>query len=180
MKNSVKTKKTLPLTISQCLCFVSLIMCSAFFVLGLSNVYGAESYTKNDKPFGTSLDDWMDKWWTWWIATNVDQSTPKPDGCIINKNNSMVMLMETTVTGKPHQVCEISSNQGIIVPLWTAFWEASTPEYMNKSYLELSKAAREIGDLGAITSLVRIDGVPVGKLDVVSSMRGGSLDYEIN
>ena len=180
MKNSVKTKKTLLLTISSCLCFVSLIMCSAFFVLEVSNVYGAESYTKNDKPFGTSLDGWMDKWWTWWIATNIDQATPKPDGCIINKNNSMVMLMETTVTGKIHQVCEISSNQGIIVPLWTAFWEASTPEYMNKSYAELSNAAREIGDLGATTSLVRIDGVPVGKLDVVSSMRGGSLDYEIN
>jgi hypothetical protein len=90
------------------------------------------------------------------------------------------MLMETTVIGKPHQVCEISSSQGIMVPLWTAFWEASTPEYMNKSFQELSKAAREIGDLGAITSLVKVDGVPIGKLDVVSSMRGGPLDYKIN
>jgi hypothetical protein len=45
---------------------------------------------------------------------------------------------------------------------------------MNKSYEELSKAAREIGDLGAITSLVKVDGVPISKLYVVSSMRGGS------
>jgi hypothetical protein len=179
MKNSVNAK-TLSLTVVPCLSFVTLIFCSTFFVLGSSYVYGAEFYSKNEKPFGIPLDVWMDKWHTWWTATNTDQATPKPDGCLMNKNNSVVMLMETTVTGKPHQVCDISSKQGIIVPLWTAFWEASTPEYMNKSYAELSKAARELGDLGAITSLVRVDGVPVGKLDVVSSMRGGSLDYKIN
>jgi hypothetical protein len=152
----------------------------SFILFGTSNAYGVETYSKNDKPFGLSLDKWMDKWWTWYITNTVDEATPKPGGCLMNKSQSMVMLMETTVTGKPHQVCEISSNQGIIVPLWTAFWEASTPEYMNKSYKELSKAAREQGDLGAITSLVTVDGAPVGKLDVVSSMRGGSLDYKIN
>jgi hypothetical protein len=51
---------------------------------------------------------------------------------------------------------------------------------MNKSYQELSKAAREVGNLGAITSLLKVDEVPIGKLDVVFSMRGGSLDYKIN
>jgi hypothetical protein len=162
------------------LCIATLLACSAFYLLGYSNAFGAESYSKNDKPFGIPLDGWMDKYWTWWITTNIDQATPKPGGCIINKTSSMVMLVETTVIGKPHQVCEISSNQGIMIPLWTAFWEASTPEYMNKSYQELSKAAREIGDLGAITSLVTLDGKPIGKLDVVSSMRSGSLDYKIN
>ena len=100
----------------------------------------------------------------------------------MNKSGSMVMLMETTVTGKPHQACEISSNQGIIVPLWTAFWEASTPEYMNKSYAELSKAAREQGDLGAITSLVTVDGAPVGKLrcGVINARRFSRLQDKFN
>jgi hypothetical protein len=156
------------------------VIFTIFILIGFSSAYGVESYSKNDIPFGSPLDAWMDKWWTWWITTTIDGATPTPDGCIINKSSSMVMLMETTVTGNPHQVCQISSNQGIIVPLWTAFWEASTPEYMNKSYQDLSKAARELGDLGAITSLVTVDGATVGKLDVVSSMRGGSLDYKIN
>jgi len=88
--------------------------------------------------------------------------------------------MDTGVNGKPHQKCEVSSTQGIMVPLWTGFWEASTPEFMNKSYQELSKAAREQADLGAITSLVKVDGVQVAKLDEVSSTRAGSLDYKIN
>ena len=92
----------------------------------------------------------------------------------------MVALMDTIVSGKPHQVCEISSTQGIMIPLWTAFQEDSTPKYDNLSYAQLSKAAREVLDLGAITSLVKVDGKPVAKLDVVSSMRGGSLDYKIN
>jgi len=56
---------------------------------------------------------------------------------------------------EPHQSCEISSTQGIIVPLWTALQEASTPEFMNRSYEELSKAARGMGDLGVVTSLVK-------------------------
>jgi len=157
-----------------------LIFSGSVVLFGFSNVYGVETYSKNDVPFGTPLDVWMDKWWTWYITNSVDEATPKPDGCLMNKNASMVMLMETTVTGKPHQKCEISSKQGIIVPLWTAFWEASTPEYMGKSYAELSKAAREQADLGAITSLVKVDGAPVGKLDVISSMKSGSLDYKIN
>lgn len=184
MKNSVIAKKTLSLTVALCLSFAAL-MCSAFFVLGSSNAYGAEAYSKNDKPFGTSLEGWMNNWWKWWITTNIDQATPKPDGCIMNKNSSMVMLMETTVTGKPQQKCEISSKQGIIVPLWTAFMEDSVSQtgeqpFKGNSYEQLSKAAREIGDLGAITSLVKVDGVPVGKLDVVSSMRGGTLDNKTN
>jgi hypothetical protein len=62
----------------------------------------------------------------------------------------------------------------------SAFFEDSAPEYNNYTYEQLSKAAREVGDLGAITSLVKVDGKPVAKLDVVSSMRGGALDYKIN
>ncbi len=159
---------------------ISISVITFALFMGSSATYGLNVFSKSEAPFDTPSDVWMNKWWTWWITTTPDEATPKPDGCLINKSESMVMLMETTVSGNPHQVCEISSTQGIIVPLWTAFWEASTPEYMNKSYQELSKAARENGDLGAITSIVKVDEVPVSKLDVVSSMRAGSLDYKIN
>jgi hypothetical protein len=152
----------------------------AFILLGLSYTYGIEFYSKDDAPFGTQLDNWMSKWWTWWITTNIDEATPKLDGCLIHDMGSMVALMDTTVPNAPHQVCEISANQSIMIPLWTAFWEASTPEYMDYTYEQLSQEARVGGDLGAVTSLVRVDGRQVAQLDVVSSMRGGSLDYKIN
>jgi hypothetical protein len=164
-----------------------LVICFTFFVLtGLAKTFGVDVYSKNDTPFGSPLDVWMSKWWTWWITTTTDEATPKPDGCIMNKSNSMVFLMETTVFGKPHQVCEISSKQGIVVPLWTAFMEDSISEqgeqrFKGKTYEQLSKAAREEADLGAVTSLVKVDGIPVGKLDVVSTMPpSGLLDYKIN
>lgn len=162
------------------LLLVALIISSTLVFIGITNVYGVGTYSKDDTPFGSPLDVWLNKWWSWWISTTGDDVPPKSGGCLANTTGSMVMLMETAVTGKPHQVCNISSSQGIVVPLWTAFWEASTPENMNKTYQELSKLAREQGDIGAITSLIKVDGVPVAKLDVVSSLRGGSLDYKIN
>lgn len=160
--------------------FVDAGSSTLLILFGLSNAYGVELYSKDDAPFGVPLDVWMSRWWTWWVTPTIDEATPKPDGCLIHNMDSMVALMDTTVPGKPHQVCEILSTQGIMIPLWTAFWEASDPQYESYTYEQLSKAAREIADLGAITSLVKVDGRPVAKLDVVSSMRGGSLDYKIN
>lgn len=156
------------------------MLCSVyFFILGVSNVNG-EVYSSDDKPFGTSKDVWLSNFWTWWVKRTADEVPPKPEGCLINNSSSMVMLMETTVSGKPHQVCKISSTQGIIIPLWVAFMEDSTPEFHNYTYEQLSKAAREMFNLGAVTSLVKVDGNPIAKLDVVSSMRSGKLDYKIN
>lgn len=160
-------------------CTLTMLITFSLF-MGSSAVYGIGLYSKSDAPGGTPSDVWIDKWWSWWITTTADEATPKPAGCLINQSDSMVMLMDTGVNGKPHQVCEISSTDSIMMPLWTAFWEDSTPEFSNYTYAQLTKAARELGDLGGITSIVRLDGVPIAKLDVVSSMRAGSLDYKIN
>ena len=164
---------------------IILLSSTFFFLIGSLSAYGVEFYSKDDAPAGIPQDAWMSKWWTWWVTPTIDEATPKPDGCLIHDMGSMVALMDTTVSGKPHQVCEISSNQSIMIPLWTAFWEDSISENGEQplkgyTYEQLSKVAREKGDLGAITSLVNIDGSPVAKLDVVSSMRSGSLDYKIN
>jgi hypothetical protein len=162
------------------LMLIALVGSIFFILMGLSSAYGVDFYAENEEPFGVPKDVWMSKWWTWWIIPTIDEATPKPNGCLINNTSSVVFLMDTGVSGRPHQVCEISSTQGIMIPLWTAFFEDSTPEYDSYTYEDLSKAAREISDLGAITSLVKVDGKPVAKLDVVSSMRGGALDYKIN
>jgi hypothetical protein len=165
---------------------LAVLFTSSFFILfGSSSAYGVELYTENDSPFGVPLDVWMSRWWTWWVTPTIDEATPKPDGCLIHDMGPMVALMDTVVSGKPHQVCEISTTQGIMIPLWTAFWEDSISEKGEQplkgyTYEQLSIAAREIGNLGAITSIVNVDGRPVAKLDVVSSLRSGTLDYKIN
>jgi hypothetical protein len=160
--------------------FCMIISSIIFVFAGLSNAFGVEVYSKVDKPFGSELDAWVNKFWQWWVPVTIDEATPKPDGCLINSSNPMVMLMETTVKDPPRQICTVSSTQGIAIPLWGAFMEASTSEFQNYTYEQLSKVAREEADLGAVTSLVKVDGSQVAKLDVVSSMRSGKLDYKIN
>ena len=161
--------------------FTILFTLSIYFIFyELQSVMQPKYIQKTSSVLGLLPDDWIGKWWTWWMKTNVGGIEPVPNGCIINKTSSMVMLMDTAATGRPQQACEISSSQGIMVPLWTGFWDADNAEDENKTYAELSKMAREQVDLGAVTSLVKVDNMPMAKLDVVSSMRGGSLDYKVN
>jgi hypothetical protein len=147
---------------------------------GLSSVYALELYSKNEMPKGIPYDTWVSQYWNWWLDLNTDEATPTADGCLMNESGSMIMLMETTVEGSPHQVCNISSNQSLIIPLWIAWCD--TGDHKGLSDEQLTKCAREEYNLGKIGSQVKIDGsaVPLADLDVVMSLISGSLDYDIN
>jgi hypothetical protein len=147
---------------------------------GINSVYAVELFSKDEKPFGVSYDDWVAKFWNWWIGTSTDEATPKLGGCLINKSDSMVMLMETADTSSAQQKCVISSAQGIIVPMWIAWCSTGDPGHEHDSDAQLTKCAREGSNLGNIRSDVKVDGVPVAKLDVKMSMISGKLDYKIN
>lgn len=155
------------------------MICSTF-PLGLSKAYGVELYAKDDSPFGAPLDVWVSKWWTWWIMNTIDEATPKPGGCLVYESGSMITLMDTIVSGKPHQVCTISSTQGIMIPLWSGWCDSGAPGLAQASHEDILKCVREEVNLGAVTSVVKVDGSQIAKLDEVSSMRGGTLDYKIN
>jgi hypothetical protein len=160
---------------------ISLLSMSIWTIFNSSSAVSAvEFYSKNEAPFGTTYDDWIGKWWNWWFKTYSGGTFPTDGGCLINNSESLLMFMDTAISGKPHQNCEISSNQGIMIPLWTGVFEDSVPEYDSYTYEQLSKGAREELDLGAVTSLVKVDGIIVAKLDEVSSMKLGTLDYKIN
>jgi hypothetical protein len=137
-------------------------------------------FSKDEAPFGVSYDDWVSKYWNWWVAQSIEEATPKQNGCSINKSESLVMLMETTVGGSPYQVCEISSTQGILIPLWIAWCSTSNAGHEHDSDEQLTKFAREEFNLDNIRSDVKVDDLPVAKLDVRMSLISGSLDYKIN
>lgn len=165
----------------------SLLISSIFFVFfGLSHVYGVDVYSKDDKPFGMPYSVWISEWWKWFITNTVDEATPKPDGCIIHNFGTMVGLTNPSTATNTRQVCEISSTQGIMINLWSGWMESSISKdgvkskYYGYSYEGLSKAAREEADLGTINANVQVDGIPIAKLNEVSSMRSGVLDYKIN
>jgi hypothetical protein len=60
-------------------------------------VYAVQLFSKTEKPFGVSHDDWVSKYWNWDNSLTTKQFTPKPGGCIINNSNSLVMLVDPIV-----------------------------------------------------------------------------------
>jgi hypothetical protein len=164
--------------------FLFLSIFFAFF--SLHSIYGAiELFSKDEKPFGVPYDDWVARYWNWDSSLNTDEFTPKPDGCIINKSESMVMLLNSAVEGSVHQECTISSKQGIMIPLWMAWCDSGTDliHLQNPNFNldeQLTKCAREVYNLGNIRSVVTVDGIPTADLDVKLSSASGSVEYQIN
>lgn len=141
------------------------------------SVYGVGVYSKDESPFGISYNDWLSKYWNWTASLNPEEFTPKPDGCIFN-NSSMVMLIDTVVQGSPHMKCEISSKQGVMIPLWIAWCDNhEKPNYTGE---QLVTCAREQYNLGNIGSKVMVDDRLIADLNVRMALESGKLDYKIN
>jgi hypothetical protein len=91
------------------------------------------------------------------------------------------MLMNTAnVVSPPTQVCKISANEGIMIPLWIG-WCDSGSNGRTATDEQLLKCAKQ-QNLGNIRSDVKVDSVLVAKLDVKQTVAPGSssLDYKIN
>jgi len=146
-----------------------LLCCSMVFVFpGLHSVYGLGIFSKGEKPFGKSYDEWNSEYWNKWLAKSTAQATPQPGGCLVANNDykseSMVMLMETVdVSFPPTQECQISSNEGIIVPLYIA-WDQHDNTPQSCQVINLPQCTKLL-NLGNIVSYVKVDGIPVAKLD---------------
>ena len=127
-------------------------------------------YSKNESPLGTTHEDWVAKWWNWSYPIGIDPETNtftglKENGCLMNKENSMVMLVDTSAGGKWTQQCKISQGNGILIPIWTGECNKAEKECQTYSFEQLKKAARGY-DLGKIKGEVKVDNIPIAKLDV--------------
>jgi hypothetical protein len=143
------------------------------------NMANAVEFYSNTETPNVPYNKLVADYWNWEVSLSSAESEPEPSGCLVYDAGSAVMLKGPAVQGSPHQVCEISSNQTIMIPLWVA-WCDNTPGGRERDpNVPLSKCAREEYNLGNIKSNVVLDGKLVARLDVRMSIVSGSLDYKI-
>ena len=167
-----------------------LILIASFLLIVFCNfinsyvVHAVAVFPGSEKPFGTTYDEWVAKFWNWWLSLSAEGATPKPDGCLANKLGSLVMMLEVSEVSDVHQTCEISSSQGIMIPLWVAWCDNITDKDRIRANAnlsqELSRCARDYYSVGDIDSNVKIDGVPLADLDVINQFRSGEAVYKVN
>src|SRR5947208_917016 len=104
--------------------------------------YVVDFYSKDESPFGITYDNWVAKYWNWDYSIPIE---PETNG--FAKENSMVMLVDTAAGGIWNQKCTISSNEGILIPIWTGECDQGSKGYESYSFKQLSDCARGF-DLG--------------------------------
>lgn len=130
--------------------------------------YAIDVFHKDELPFGKPNEDWVQDWWRWNAAIPGDPETTfagvKENGCLINKEGPVAMLMDPAIGGVHHQICEISPNQGILIPAWSALCSGALKGNENKSMKELSDCARQY-NLGKVTVNAWVDNKPLAQVN---------------
>lgn len=156
--------------------FLTCIAAIYFLTVSLVTGYDVEFYTKDEHPFGISYSDWVAKFWNWDFSIPIDSQTNtlaglKDNGCLMHKENSMVMLVDTAAGGIWNQKCTISRTEGILIPIWTGECDQALKGFESYSFKQLSECARAY-DLGIVKGQVKVNDIPVATLDAV--------DYKTN
>lgn len=156
--------------------FLTCIAAIYFLTVSLVAGYDVEFYTKDEHPFGISYSDWVAKFWNWDFSIPIDSQTNtlaglKDNGCLMHKENSMVMLVDTAAGGIWNQKCTISRTEGILIPIWTGECDQALKGFESYSFKQLSECARAY-DLGIVKGQVKVNDIPVATLDAV--------DYKTN
>ncbi len=151
---------------------------AAIFLLSISIAagYNVEFYSNHESPFGVSNSDWVAKFWNWDFSIPFDSQANtlaglKDNGCIIHRENSMVMLIDTAAGGIWKQKCIISHTEAILIPIWTGECDQALKGFEGFSFKQLSDCARAY-DLGIIKGQVKVNDRPVATLDAI--------DYKTN
>jgi hypothetical protein len=144
---------------------MSVLLYSATVMVPMA--YAIDVFHKDEVPFGKPYEDWVQDWWKWNAAIPGDPVTTfagvKENGCLINNDGPVAMLIDPAIGGQHHQKCEISSNQGILIPAWSALCSGATKGNENKSFKELSECARQY-NLGKVTVNAWVDNKPLAQV----------------
>jgi hypothetical protein len=157
--------------------YILLSLATIYYItVPVATGYNASFYSKGESPFGISYGGWVEKYWNWDLSIPLDPKTNNmlglnENGCLLHRENAMVMLADTAAGGIWNQKCTISHNAGILIPIWTGECDRGLKGFETASFKQLSECARD-SDLGKVKGQVKVDGIPVATLDAI--------DYKTN
>jgi hypothetical protein len=136
-----------------------LVLLFVFLFYGFSDVLGFELYSKESSPNGIPYNDWIAKWWNWWI------SVPNPGDkgfseCTIGEINQTVLLMNPVV-GEASNRCTISTGHSVLLTSLTGECDTGSDYTRNyKTPLDCAIQSDEFPEIMGVT----IDGTKLGNL----------------
>ena len=84
------------------------------------------------------------------------------NGCLMDDLGPAVIVINTAIGGTTNQNCNIKSDQGIFVQLWSGECDTAQPGLERGDYNKILKCAREL-DLGSVKGKVNVDGTLVAE-----------------
>ena len=74
---------------------ITSILLSSGLLSVIPNVHAIGTFSKDDRPFNMTNDEWAAEYWNKWIGKNADEATPQAGGCLLvnddNKTEPMIM-----------------------------------------------------------------------------------------
>ena len=173
---AAKMVRILDSTINLNLYILLSLLATYYITVPVVSGYNVDFYSQGESPFGISYGDWVAKYWNWDVSIPLDPKSNNllglsENGCLVHRENSMVMLADTAAGGIWNQKCTISHNAGILIPIWTGECDQGTKAFETHSFKQLSDCARGF-DLGKVKGQVKVDNISVATLD--------ALDYKTN
>src|SRR5918999_126377 len=123
-------------------------------------------YSRDDKPFGRTWEEWTSKWWQWLLSIpkennpGIDTTGEKFD---TNQNDSDVVFLVGTFGGSAKRNYTIPASKSILFPIIN-FTTSYIEEPALKTESELkSRAKRDIDDI--VNKGATIDGMEVQDIE---------------
>jgi hypothetical protein len=162
---SYRGKSRIPNLFDSFSMLVTLLLITFLIIAPSLPAYGVQSYSKEEIPFGIPYVEWFKDYWNWWINHSLDEFTnAQKGGCLVNASSHIVMTVENADGSFADQTCNITSSQGIMIPMWIAWCDSSETPPVTKEKLADCALARY--NIGEITSHVEVDGKPTAELHV--------------
>lgn len=153
-------------------CLISMIAATIVTAISLSALsYGQEDQSKiflpGSSPYGNSFNQWIAKWWQWYISVPKTESPNFPDypnhiakvDCAIRQDpSSPVFFLFVPLVDEPtpERKCDVPKDKAILLPIISAEADNGDPEQTDKSEQGMIQSAKSGNDYAAIS--VKLDG----------------------